>query len=446
MEIAKKDARITVTDSEDAAEEAYEAYSKFVQDNLEYLYLLSFQEQKDELRWLWEKAEKNLEIAEETAETSIATAQRRVKDAENMLANAPIDIREKEGAVATAHAALIQAKDELAYVEAGLDIELLQINVSKARIAQNEAREQLQKASLAAPFDGTIANVNVIVGDNVGASTVVMQLVDASKVEVAGDVDEIDVARVEIGQKAEISIDAVPGVTFPGEVTAVTPVGSNQAGLITYGITIGIDDTLGASLKDGMTASADIHAVLVQNEILIPISAVTRDRAAGIETVTVITDGGVEEVREVQTGVGDRSLVEITSGLKEGEYILSNTDYSVSKVAGSSSSSGSGNVDVMACVGEIMGNQELTNCFEKMMEMGEEMGMDASEFGGEIPWDEIEQYANDDTGEVPEEIKECLEIMLENRDCLDALTDMAKEMGIDPGDYDSGGFGGMGGM
>ncbi len=438
----QKNAEISIAGAEELYESVREIWGDFMQANVESLHLSHFVEQKNKLWEDVEEAGKNLEIVRETTVTSIANAELAVTATENALVYAPLGIEEGRAAVANARAALIKAENDLVYVQAGLDIELLQINIDKALISVEEAHDRLNDATIIAPIDGTIADVNVIVGDEVIASTVVMYLVDTSQVEVDADVDEIDVAKVGIGQAAEISIDAVSGIEFPGEVTAVTPVGRNQAGLITYDITIGINDTKGANLKDGMTASADVIALLAENAVLIPKAAISKDRATGIQTVTVVADDDKEEVREVQTGVSSSKLTEITEGLEEGEQIVSSVSVTISGGSSSGDRGGAEDVDPMECVGKIMGNKELTDCFEKMMEMGEEMGMDESEFGDGIPWDQIEQYANDDTGEVPDDIKQCLETMLENRACLDALAQMAEDMGIDPNQY-SGGMGGM---
>ena len=135
-------------------------------------------------------------------------------------------------------------------------------------------------------------------------------------------------------------------------------------------------------------------------------------------------------------------LTEITSGLSEGELIVSSVDITVTKGSGGSGSSdggGSDDVDIMECMAKL---QDLMPCSQKLMEMGEEMGMDPGEYGDEIPWDEIEYWAIDDSGEVPKDVQECLNIMLENRDCLEAMMQMAEDMGIDTSKYQ----GGMGGF
>lgn len=442
FDTAQKNAEINTRDAQEAVDAASQTYNSFVNDNRDNLSIGSVQAQKDDLWWAYEKALENQEIMEEAAVTAIATAETNVTAAENALTNAPIDIQQKESAVATARATLTQAENDLKNAEAGLDIQLLQISVDKAQIALDESQDQLEKATLIAPFDGTIARVNIVIGDEAMANTIAMQLVDTTKVEIDADVDEIDVAKLEIGQNAEIDVDALQGHTLNGAVTAVSPVGFNQSGLITYGLTVEILDAVGFNLKDGMTASVDIEAIIAHNAILIPKVAITRDRAAGIQTVTVVADNNLEEVREVQTGASNGKLTEIITGLEEGERIISSVSIAVSQGSSGSSSSDSaecGDVDITECMAKV---QDIMSCTETLTKFGEETGSGASEFDGEIPWDLIEDAVNDDTGEVSKDIKKCLNTLLENRCCLEALTQMAEDMGIDTSQY-SGGMGGM---
>jgi len=434
LDTAQKNAEINTRDAQEAVDAASQTYNSFVNTNRENLSIGSIQAQKDDLWWVYEKALENQEIAEESAVTAIATAEANVTAAENALTNAPINIQQKESVVATAKAALIQAEKDLGYVQAGLDIELLQINVDKAQIVLDEMNDQLEKSIITAPFNGMVAEVNAVVGDEVNAggamaSTVVIRLVDTTEVEIDAAVDEIDVAIVDVGQSAEIKVDALPKHKFSGEVTAVSPIGKNLSGLITYDLTVEISDPSDANLKDGMTASVDIEAVLADNVILVPNVAIEKDRASGDLTVKVVDQNDQEELRVVETGASNGKLMEITAGLQEGERIISSIDIEIAQNSQGGQSSGTSEeksiTECLSVVGEMQG------CFKKLMELGEESGIDVSQYEGEIDWDEIEYWANDDSGLVADDMKECLDQLLENRGCLEQLMQMAEDMGID---------------
>lgn len=432
LAIAQKNAEIDIKDAEEAVDDAYEAYFDFVLANMQDLTLHSVKAQKDELWWLYEKALENLEIAKDAAATSIATAEANVIAAETALANAPIVIQQHESEVATAQAALAEAKDNLAYVESGSAVELLQIKVDKAQIALDGAIEQLEQATIVAPFDGMVVEVSAIVGDQVMGNTVIVHLVDIRQAEIDASVDEIDIANVKVGQRAEISIDALPKLTLSGKVTAVSPIAQTQSGLVTYNLAVSIQSAGGVNLKEGMTASVDINVVLAENVLLVPSAAIHKEAATGKQIVTVLTDSGQEEPRAVETGATLRRLTEITAGLEEGELIVSSVDIEIPQ--GFQSATGADiemSPDITECVKQLIEDQA---CFDKLTKMAEDMGVDTSTYSGDTDWEELERWANDDSGMIPGDIQECMKELLQNRECIEKVTEMAEDMGVDPND------------
>ena len=442
LAIAQKNAEINIKDAEEAVDDAYEAYLDFVLANMQDLDILhSVKAQKDELWWLYEKALENLEIAKDAAATSIATAEANVIAAETALANAPIVIQQHESAVATAQAALAEAEYNLAYVESGSAVELLQIKVDKAQIALDGAIEQLEQATIVAPFDGMVVEVNAIVGDQVMGNTVIVYLVDIRQAEIDASVDEIDIANVKVGQRAEISIDALPKLTLSGKVTAVSPIAQTQSGLVTYNLAVSIQSAGGVNLKEGMTASVDIDVVLAENALLVPSAAIHKEAATGEQIVTVFTDSGQEEPRVVETGATLRRLTEITAGLEEGELIVSSVDIEIPQ--GFQSVTGADiemSPDITECVKQLIEDQE---CFEKLRKMAEDMGVDTSSYSGDTDWEELERWANDDSGMIPGDIQECMKKLLQDRECIEKVTEMAEDMGVDPNDLSLDDWGGM---
>lgn len=441
LAIAQKNAEINIKDAEEAVDDAYEAYFDFVLANMQDLTLHSVKAQKDELWWLYEKALENLEIAKDAAATSIATAEANVIAAETALANAPIVIQQHESEVATAQAALAEAKDNLAYVESGSAVELLQIKVDKAQIALDGAIEQLEQATIVAPFDGMVVEVSAIVGDQVMGNTVIVHLVDIRQAEIDASVDEIDIANVKVGQRAEISIDALPKLTLSGKVTAVSPIAQTQSGLVTYNLAVSIQSAGGVNLKEGMTASVDIDVVLAENVLLVPSAAIHKEAATGKQIVTVLTDSGQEEPRAVETGATLRRLTEITAGLEEGELIVSSVDIEIPQ--GFQSVTGADiemSPDITECVKQLIEDQE---CFDKLTKMAEDMGVDTSTYSGDTDWEELERWANDDSGMIPGDIQECMKKLLQNRECIEKVTELAEEMGVDLNDLSFDDLGGM---
>ncbi|MCX8126436.1 MAG: efflux RND transporter periplasmic adaptor subunit, partial [Dehalococcoidia bacterium] len=122
-----------------------------------------------------------------------------------------------------------------------------------AKLSLEQAKKQLEKAVLVAPYDGVISTVNVKEGANVGLNTVVCRLVDPSQVEMKGLVDEGDVNRLKIGMEAVVTLDAVPGVEVKGRLTFISPVATIQAGVVYYQVVVAVEPPRAFTLRDGMT-------------------------------------------------------------------------------------------------------------------------------------------------------------------------------------------------
>lgn len=449
---AEKDAEVDIRSAKEAVEAAEDVYSEFVVDNAENLAIASYAEQRDDLLADVEAALKNLTVVELTAASSIATAENNVAIADEALENArdalndlqlnPASIQELEAAVRTKEASLAQAEADLAYVKADLDLELLRIAVDKARIALEDAEAALNDAAIVAPFDGTIVQVNGKVGDTIAANTVVLKLVDTNVLEVDAEVDEIDAVNVRPGQEAVITVDALPNARLTGEVIAISPVAQIVSGLVTYELTVSIENPDDTGLKDGMTASADIDAVLAEDVVLLPKGAIKQ--AGSAKVVAVVTAGGETEPRVVETGASDGSFTEIVSGVEAGEVIAVNVTIDASQLVGTDPGVPSGvPEDIAECIASL---QEERKCFERLAGMAESMGMDPGAYSGEIDWDQLERFANDNSGMMPEDIKECMKRLVEKRQCIEKLMAMAEDMGMDPGGFSLDDWGNMGGF
>ncbi|MCX8127072.1 MAG: HlyD family efflux transporter periplasmic adaptor subunit, partial [Dehalococcoidia bacterium] len=127
-----------------------------------------------------------------------------------------------------------------------------------AKLSLEQAKRQLEKAMLTAPYDGIISSVNVKEGMNVALSTVVCRLVDTTQVEMKGLVDEGDVGKLKVGMEAIVSLDAVPGVEMKGKLTFISPVATIQSGVVYYQVVISVESPKTVTVRDGMTASANM--------------------------------------------------------------------------------------------------------------------------------------------------------------------------------------------
>lgn len=225
--------------------------------------------------------------------------------------------------------------------------------VEQARAALRQANDALSKTTIYAPMAGTISKLNKEVGEIALGSQfqedVIMEVSNLQGMEALVDVDENDIVLLSIGDQAEVEVDALPAVTFRGEVTEI----ASSAKLTGQGTTdqktefevkIAITDP-GTSLRPGMTAAAEIVTDTRDGCLGIPIQCVTvrtldqlgsgarqevepgagerfvPDDDGFVEVVWVV-DGGKAEARQVATGIQSETHIEITDGLAEGDQIV----------------------------------------------------------------------------------------------------------------------------
>jgi multidrug efflux pump subunit AcrA (membrane-fusion protein) len=199
------------------------------------------------------------------------------------------------------------------------------IDLANALVGLGNSKDNFLKTVILAPFDGTVVSVGVKKNDVLSAidyaSKTAVQLVDTSQIKFQGQVDEIDILKIKTGQKATISVDAVPNKTFTGTVSFISPFGTpDTSNVVKFPITIMLDPT-DVALKGGLTATADIAISSVGNALLVPLSAVTTTSAGSFVTVVDETTGK-QEKREVTLGNQNLQFVEVLSGLKEGDKVV----------------------------------------------------------------------------------------------------------------------------
>ncbi|MDO8531945.1 MAG: HlyD family efflux transporter periplasmic adaptor subunit [Dehalococcoidia bacterium] len=186
----------------------------------------------------------DLEVKQSQVNSSQANQLKAQEDLDKQLSGAdPVDVQKAEASLASARASLKTTEEELAKLQAGgdpNDVATKENQRSNAQVALDRAKDQITKATMVAPFDGVIAAVSVEEGTSVGASTVVLQIVDPSKAELHTNVDEVDVLRLRPGQIATLTMDALPGVTLTGSVRTISFLATSQSGVVTYDVTLDI--------------------------------------------------------------------------------------------------------------------------------------------------------------------------------------------------------------
>ena len=200
------------------------------------------------------------------------------------------------------------------------EVKSLELQVDIARANLDAAKLNLEKAVIVAPFDGVVADITITEGKDVPTATLAtpaISLVDTSEIEMPGFIDEIDITMVQPGQEANIILDALPDEEVKGRVAFISPVGTIQAGVVSYDTTITLENSI-EELRDGMTATAEVIIERRDDVLFIPNRAIRGTWEN--PTVLVLVDEQGEE-REITLGLTDGINTEVLSGLEEGEEV-----------------------------------------------------------------------------------------------------------------------------
>lgn len=199
-----------------------------------------------------------------------------------------------------------------------------QIAVDQARLDVKNAEENLASTKIYAPFDGVVSEVNAQVGSiGVGAtvsnSTALLTLIDDSSVNLPVQIDESEIAKVKVGQKVEVTLDAFNNETFEGVVTAISPSATIQQNIAVFYVTVRIANPE-RKLRPGMTAEGEIIAEEIPNALTIPKRAVqtVRNRAY----VDVLQPDGSKETVRVVLGPDDGVNQVVLEGLEPRQTVV----------------------------------------------------------------------------------------------------------------------------
>ena len=223
--------------------------------------------------------------------------------------------------VRAAYAAVQQAQANLDRLSPDADkIAISKAQLEQARIAYEQAQLRLDRASLTAPFDGEVGQVNATRGGLSSGSLGAVMLVDTLRFHIDVSVDEIDIAKLKAGQAVNVSTDALPDAPFTGKIDRIAPVATNQAGVVSYQVRIQVDPT-SAALRAGMSANVSIVTETHAEVLIVPNWAIRIDRATGKAFVNRLEGTTGREV-EVKTGLRNENDSEVMSGVQEGDVII----------------------------------------------------------------------------------------------------------------------------
>jgi HlyD family secretion protein len=264
------------------------------------------------------------------------------------------------------------------------DVKTREQQIRQEQAALETTRYNLSQIVIESPMDGLVTRRNIEQGENVvvgtmnNAGTVLLTIADMSVIEAEVEVDETDVPNVALGQRAKVTIDAVENQTFTGRVTEIgnSPIqaagaaATGQRQATNFKVVVTLDQEV-PDVRPGFTCTAEITTATRQQVVSVPIQSLTvremlfdaknnlvheppptrrRGPAASVETpvsaaepppghtrretegVFVVRDGRAVFV-PVKVGVAGERYFEVTSGLKEGDRVVTGPFASVRQLA-----------------------------------------------------------------------------------------------------------------
>jgi len=276
-----------------------------------------------------------------------------VKKGQTLLRLDPTDIRRE---VARSEAEVAQAKNAIEYATMMLDrkkrglaergvaqidvdiaeneLKVRRVSLQTADVALSAALDRLRYTQIVSPMDGTVIQRGIQPGELLTPGVqatfegkALLTIGDLSTLVVKADFNQIDVAKIALGQKVSITLDALPGRLLSGKVTRIAPasVTPKNRDVEVFPIEAVVEgDATG--VRPGMTADLRVHLEKKPAVLSLPIEAVVKDKDSGRSLVTrvISMEKGKAATEKVTVKTGSRSdvSVEITSGIKEGDRIL----------------------------------------------------------------------------------------------------------------------------
>lgn len=314
-----------------------------------------------------EVAVRNAQARLEAQKISVTEAQARVKQAENSVVEAQSRVKEAQTRVNESKARAGQQSVAVRDAQRGVNTATLSANASEKRAEQSAAvlrgqKNQRDKTLQEAPINGIIADIPSKVGTFAVAnlsSTPLLTIADMSGINIEVKVDETEIDKVEVGQKAKVKVDALGDKEIIGEVSQTTVLAQGKS-VTTGGLSQNINvqeakelrvvirltelsDEIKASLRPGMSATATITTKTVENVIVVPLQALVEkqpesptpppegmkndvqsptEKPKPIKGVYILEDGKKAKFVEVTTGITGESDIEIKSGLTAEQEVI----------------------------------------------------------------------------------------------------------------------------
>lgn len=270
-----------------------------------------------------EKAEADVKQCEATltlAEWELARMDDLVK--KDFTSKQNLDRSQERLSVAQAQLAAARKVLELAKARYVEESKQAKTDIERAKAALDHAKVLLSYATITAPISGVIASVSTQEGETVAAglnAPTFVTIIDLMRLQVDAYVDEVDIGKINVSQRALFTVDAFPNMEFEGNIIAIYPKAVIQENVVNYDVVIEITAPYGGLLRPEMTTSVTIFLEARTDVLAIPMEAVKRELGKNI--AYILTDGKAKSC-EIKIGWKDGQWIEVVEGLEEGQTVL----------------------------------------------------------------------------------------------------------------------------
>lgn len=250
-----------------------------------------------------------------TADT--ADLKRDLANANNSLNSAQVSLRAAKTDLSDAEDADVTAQIR----QAKIGLYNARSQVSQATQDRDAIRTQMAAATIKAPIAGVVTEINVTAGFDAPSGAAIV--VDATTLQITTDVVESDLADIKVGQTASVALSAIDA-DVTGTVSAISPVaaGDSSSGVVSFPVTITLTDAP-ATARAGMSADVTITIQSATDVLTVPAAALRGTN--GNYSVLLLGADGQTQAQQVEVGLVTSTTAEITSGLTEGQAVVTGT-------------------------------------------------------------------------------------------------------------------------
>lgn len=225
-----------------------------------------------------------------------------------------VQLKQAENDLATQQQSLANLTDPAG--DPSGQLRTLRTKLDQSQVTLASRQNDLNDLEVKAPVDGQISSLTARVGDRITQNTALFRVADYGMMQVVITVDELDIAKARLNQKARITFDALPNKEFSGTVTKINPEGIFKNDIATFEVTVTVEKPEG--LLAGMNATVNI-LVEQRQGLYLPAQAV---QVRGGKAYVQVTENGQIVQKEIEVGMRTSQQVEVTGGLKENDEVI----------------------------------------------------------------------------------------------------------------------------